>query len=168
MAVRGRAKKAPAPGPVSRAVKLLQFFAAQGTSTISQVAAALKLPPSTVHRLLDSLAREGLIEGATLRRQEHAVRVDAARRVFVERVHARREDVDAHDHSASAAVRCVVDALVLAEAEVAQRAHTDLQLSAASPTADEARLEKRLEELGKQRDDVDSQGYRLQAAGFRE
>ena len=46
-------------------------------------------------------------------------------RVGVERLHGRDEHVDAHDHAAAAAVGRVVDAPVLAEAEVARAAEAN-------------------------------------------
>lgn len=50
-------------GTVNRAVALLREIAeADGAIQIKTLAARLALPPSTVHRLLDLLAKEGMVE----------------------------------------------------------------------------------------------------------
>src|SRR5271156_5948753 len=49
-------------GTVARAVLLLARVAAEGTTTIKSLSQALSLAPSTVHRLLDLLASQGMIE----------------------------------------------------------------------------------------------------------
>lgn len=50
-------------GTVHRAIALLREIAeAEGEVQIKALAARLALPPSTVHRLLDLLAREGMVE----------------------------------------------------------------------------------------------------------
>lgn len=52
----------PTTGTVARAVRLLARVAAEGTTTIRSLSQALSLAPSTVHRLLDLLASQGMIE----------------------------------------------------------------------------------------------------------
>ena len=76
--------------------------------------------------------------------------------VGVERLDGRHQHVDAHEHSASAAVGRVVDAPVLAQTEVARIAQPHGELVTLDAAADEARREEPLEQLGKQCDDVDS------------
>jgi DNA-binding IclR family transcriptional regulator len=50
-------------GTVARAVQLMRCLAeAEGEMTVKGLSAALALPPSTVHRLLDLLAGEGIVE----------------------------------------------------------------------------------------------------------
>jgi DNA-binding IclR family transcriptional regulator len=49
-------------GTVQRVVEVLRFFAERGEATLKEVSVALSLAPSTCHRLLDLLGREGLIE----------------------------------------------------------------------------------------------------------
>jgi DNA-binding IclR family transcriptional regulator len=49
-------------GTVERAIRLLQFIAEQGRFNLKDAAAALRLPPSTVHRLLQLLVRMDLVE----------------------------------------------------------------------------------------------------------
>jgi DNA-binding IclR family transcriptional regulator len=49
-------------GTVARTVQTLRYFAEHPETTIKEIAAALGLAPSTCHRLLDLLAREGIIE----------------------------------------------------------------------------------------------------------
>ena len=61
-------KKSPVPGPVSRSVKLLQYLSEHEPTTIRNASVALSLAPSTVHRLLDLLAREGMVEHNRLER----------------------------------------------------------------------------------------------------
>ena len=51
-----------ASGTVARVVQVLRFIAERKRSIIRDAAIELKLAPSTVHRLFDLLAREGLIE----------------------------------------------------------------------------------------------------------
>jgi DNA-binding IclR family transcriptional regulator len=50
-----------ATGTVKRVVEMLRFFAERGEATLKEVSLALALAPSTCHRLLDLLGREGLI-----------------------------------------------------------------------------------------------------------
>lgn len=53
----------PATGTVARAVAVLRIVAeSDGGTQIKRVSAALNLPASTVHRLLDLLSREGMVE----------------------------------------------------------------------------------------------------------
>lgn len=52
----------PTTGTVARAVQLLARVAVEGTTTIKSLSQALSLAPSTVHRLLDLLANQGMIE----------------------------------------------------------------------------------------------------------
>lgn len=56
-------------GTVQRVVEILRFFAEQGEATLKDVSTALMLAPSTCHRLLDLLGREGLIEQDAARRR---------------------------------------------------------------------------------------------------
>src|SRR5262249_16175038 len=94
----------------------------------------------------------------SLRRQKNALRSRLAVRLClgVERLHACDEDVDVHHHAAAAAVRRVVDAAMLPEAVLTRTPDPDSELSALHRAANQARREKRLEELGKERDDVDA------------
>jgi DNA-binding IclR family transcriptional regulator len=54
-----------ATGTVKRVVEVLRFFAERGEATLKEVSVALSLAPSTCHRLLDLLGRDGLIEQDT-------------------------------------------------------------------------------------------------------
>lgn len=49
-------------GTVARSVRVLRFIGECRTTTIREASVALNLAPSTVHRLFDLLAREGMIE----------------------------------------------------------------------------------------------------------
>jgi IclR family transcriptional regulator, acetate operon repressor len=49
-------------GTVARTVRILRFLGEKKMTTIREASAALMLAPSTVHRLFDLLAREGMIE----------------------------------------------------------------------------------------------------------
>ena len=49
-------------GTVARTVRILRFIGERKITTIREASAALMLAPSTVHRLFDLLAREGMIE----------------------------------------------------------------------------------------------------------
>jgi len=52
----------PGTSSISRALYLLTHLAdASGPVTVKQVSSALKVPPSTAHRLLNALAREGFV-----------------------------------------------------------------------------------------------------------
>lgn len=51
-----------ATGTVKRVVEVLRFFAERGEATLKEMSIALSLAPSTCHRLIDLLGREGLIE----------------------------------------------------------------------------------------------------------
>lgn len=55
-------------GTVQRVVEILRHLAEHGETTIKDVSAALGLVPSTCHRMLDLLAREGLVERNAARR----------------------------------------------------------------------------------------------------
>jgi DNA-binding IclR family transcriptional regulator len=55
-------RKALALGPVTRSIKLLQYLGEHGHTTIKDASAALSLAPSTVHRLLDLLGKENIVE----------------------------------------------------------------------------------------------------------
>lgn len=55
-------RKSLALGPISRSVKLLQHLGEHGKTTIKDASAALSLAPSTIHRLLDLLGRENIVE----------------------------------------------------------------------------------------------------------
>lgn len=56
-------------GTVQRVVEILRFFAERGDATLKELSTALMLAPSTCHRLLDLLGREGLIEQDAVRRR---------------------------------------------------------------------------------------------------
>lgn len=49
-------------GTVQRVVEVLRFFAERGEANLKELSLALSLAPSTCHRLLDLLGRQGLIE----------------------------------------------------------------------------------------------------------
>jgi DNA-binding IclR family transcriptional regulator len=49
-------------GPVTRTLNVLRFMSECGRTSIREASAALKLAPSTVHRLLDILVRDGMVE----------------------------------------------------------------------------------------------------------
>ena len=49
-------------GPVIRTLHLLRFVGERGRTTIREASAFLELAPSTVHRLLDILVRDGMVE----------------------------------------------------------------------------------------------------------
>jgi DNA-binding IclR family transcriptional regulator len=51
-----------ATGTVKRVVDVLRFFAERGEATLKEMSLALSLAPSTCHRLIELLGREGLIE----------------------------------------------------------------------------------------------------------
>lgn len=55
-------------GTVQRVVEILRFFSERGDATLKELSTALQLAPSTCHRLLDLLGREGFIEQDTARR----------------------------------------------------------------------------------------------------
>ena len=55
-------------GTVARVVRLLQYLAEGGDDvSIKEVAEGLRLPPSTVHRLLNLLADDGIVERSATR-----------------------------------------------------------------------------------------------------
>jgi DNA-binding IclR family transcriptional regulator len=56
-------------GTVQRVVQIMLFFAERGESTLKELSTALVLAPSTCHRLLELLGREGLIEQDPVRRR---------------------------------------------------------------------------------------------------
>lgn len=56
-------------GTVQRVVEVIRFFAERGDATLKDLSIALSLAPSTCHRLLDLLGREGLIEQDRARRR---------------------------------------------------------------------------------------------------
>lgn len=60
---------AEALGTVERVVEVLRFFAENGDSTLKDLSTAIKLAPSTCHRLVDLLGRQGLIEQDTAGRR---------------------------------------------------------------------------------------------------
>jgi DNA-binding IclR family transcriptional regulator len=49
-------------GTVQRVVEVIRFFAEHGEATLKELSTALLLAPSTCHRLLDLLGRDGFIE----------------------------------------------------------------------------------------------------------
>jgi hypothetical protein len=72
--------------------------------------------------------------------------------VGIEGLDRSEEHVHAHDHPAAAAVRRVVNAAVLAQAELARAAPTDRDSPRFDATCDEARCEESIEEIRKERD----------------
>lgn len=56
-------------GTVQRVVEILRYFALHGDAALKELSTAIALSPSTCHRLLDLLAREGFIEQDTARRR---------------------------------------------------------------------------------------------------
>jgi DNA-binding IclR family transcriptional regulator len=58
-------------GTVQRVVEVLRFFAERREATLKELSVALSLAPSTCHRLLDLLGREGLIEQDRVHRHYH-------------------------------------------------------------------------------------------------
>ena len=60
-----RTRPTSATGTVSRALQLLALLAdSTGSVSVKQVADEMQLAPSTVHRLLQLLRREGFVQGA--------------------------------------------------------------------------------------------------------
>ena len=59
-------------GTVQRVVEVLRFFAERREATLKELSVALSLAPSTCHRLLDLLGREGLIEQDQVHRRYRA------------------------------------------------------------------------------------------------
>lgn len=55
-------------GTVQRVIEMLRHLAANGTTTIKDVSAAIGLAPSTCHRMLDLMVSEGLVERDPIRR----------------------------------------------------------------------------------------------------
>lgn len=49
-------------GTVQRVVEIIRFFAERGDATLKELSLALSLAPSTCHRLLELLGRDGFIE----------------------------------------------------------------------------------------------------------
>ena len=49
-------------GPVARSIRVLRFLGERKMTTIREASASLMLAPSTVHRLFELLAREGMVE----------------------------------------------------------------------------------------------------------
>lgn len=49
-------------GTVRRVVEVIRFFAERGDATLKELSLALSLAPSTCHRLLELMGRDGLIE----------------------------------------------------------------------------------------------------------
>lgn len=60
--VANRSAPSAKSGTVARTVEILRFIGERKRSSIHEVSVELMLPPSTVHRLFDLLAREGMIE----------------------------------------------------------------------------------------------------------
>jgi IclR family transcriptional regulator, acetate operon repressor len=56
-------------GTVQRVVEVLRFFAEHGDATLKELSTAIELAPSTCHRLLELLGRDGLIEQDQVRRR---------------------------------------------------------------------------------------------------
>lgn len=55
-------KPTEAPGTVQRVLRVIQYFAQNRESTLKEMSEALSLPPSTCHRLLEIMKREGFID----------------------------------------------------------------------------------------------------------
>ena len=49
-------------GTVQRVIEIIRFFAENGETTLKELSIALSLAPSTCHRLLELMGRDGLIE----------------------------------------------------------------------------------------------------------
>ena len=49
-------------GTVQRVVEIIRFFSQRGEATLKELSLALSLAPSTCHRLLELLSRDGFIE----------------------------------------------------------------------------------------------------------
>ena len=49
-------------GTVQRVVEIIRFFSERGDATLKELSLALSLAPSTCHRLLELLGRDGLVE----------------------------------------------------------------------------------------------------------
>lgn len=49
-------------GTIRRVVEVIRFFAERGDATLKELSLALSLAPSTCHRLLEMMGRDGLIE----------------------------------------------------------------------------------------------------------
>lgn len=62
------AGKGESLGTVQRVVEILRHLAEHGETTIKDISAAIGLVPSTCHRMLDLLVREGLAQRASERR----------------------------------------------------------------------------------------------------
>lgn len=65
------AGKGESLGTVQRVVEILRHLAERGDTTIKDLSAAIGLVPSTCHRMLDLLVKEGLAEQAGERRGYH-------------------------------------------------------------------------------------------------
>lgn len=65
------AGKGESLGTVQRVVEVLRHLAERGDTTIKDLSAAIGLVPSTCHRMLDLLVKEGLAEQAGERRGYH-------------------------------------------------------------------------------------------------
>src|ERR1700693_5923582 len=49
-------------GTVQRVVEIIRFFGERGEATLKELSLALSLAPSTCHRLLELLGRDGVVE----------------------------------------------------------------------------------------------------------
>lgn len=58
----GKPAERETPGTIQRVLQTIQYFAQHQESSLKEMSAALNLPPSTCHRLLDILRREGFID----------------------------------------------------------------------------------------------------------
>jgi DNA-binding IclR family transcriptional regulator len=56
-------------GTVQRVIEIIRFFGERGEATLKEVSLALSLAPSTCHRLLELLGREGFVEQDAARRR---------------------------------------------------------------------------------------------------
>jgi len=59
---------ATSSGTVQRVVEILKYFGEAGDTTIKELSAVLGLVPSTCHRMLDLLSKEGLVERDDVKR----------------------------------------------------------------------------------------------------
>lgn len=56
-------------GTVQRVVEIIRFFAEHGETTLKELSLALALAPSTCHRLLELLGRDGIVEHNVVHRR---------------------------------------------------------------------------------------------------
>lgn len=56
-------------GTVKRVIEIIRFFGERGDATLKELSLALSLAPSTCHRLLELLGRDGFVEQDTIHRR---------------------------------------------------------------------------------------------------